>query len=70
MAVYYMTGTTTCRSRQNAQDNVDRYRKPAVIRTEDIRGHTFYVVTRLQTTPVQPGQFPFKIEPGEEVYYS
>ena len=60
MQTYYMTGTTTCRNMDNAQMNVERYRKPAVIRQEG----GFYIVTRLATKPVQPGQFAFKLNEG------
>ena len=62
--VYYMTGCTTCRNMDNALDNVARFRKPAVIRQEG----RFYIVTRLATKPVQPGQFAFKIKEGEKIF--
>lgn len=63
MKEVYMTGTTTCRNRHNAEANVERYRKPAVIREEG----GFFIVTRLSARPVQPGQFAFKLKPGETV---
>ena len=63
MTTYYMTGTTTCRNRQNAESNVARYGKPAVIREEG----NFHIVYRLQTKPAQPGQFVFRLQEGEEV---
>lgn len=65
--MYYLTGTTTCRNMLNALDNVDRYRKPAVIRQ---RSDGFYIVTRLATKPVQPGQYAFVLLHDEKVYYA
>lgn len=61
---FYMTGTTTCRTRVNAEMNVAHYGKPAVIRFDG----AFYIVTRLAEKPVQPGQFEFKLEVGETVH--
>lgn len=61
---FYMTGTTTCRNRQNADDNVARFGKPAVIRIEG----KFHIVTRLSERPIQPGQVEFKLREGETIY--
>ncbi len=59
MTTYYLAGTCRCEASE-AADYAARYGSPAVYREPYI----CYLLPR----PVQFGQRPFKVKPGEQVY--